>query len=402
MNTLPQNLYRTAQVREIDKLTIQQGGISGFALMSRAGLAVLQTIRQRWTNAQNVAVFCGAGNNAGDGYIVAALALALGLRVQVFSLIAPEKLTSDALTAYQQYRQAGGVVLPFSADSPVVADVLVDALLGSGLNRAVTGDYAEAIAVINAHAAPVLAVDSPSGLDTDTGTIWGHAVQAVCTVTFIALKQGLFTGLAAQYCGEIVFASLDVPAEIIAQVHASARRVTHQALQTRERCAHKGHFGHVLLIGGDSGYSGAVRLAAEAALRVGSGLVSVATRPEHALWLNVQRPELMCHGVSTAQAMQSLIAKASVIVIGMGLGQSDWAKALFEAALDSQKPLVVDADALNLLAQTPINHDQWVLTPHVGEAARLLACTTTDIQNDRFAAVSALQQRYGGVVVLKG
>jgi NAD(P)H-hydrate epimerase len=266
----------------------------------------------------------------------------------------------------------------------------------------VTGLFARAIARINQLPAPVIAVDCPSGLDTDTGNSLGCAVKADSTVTFIALKQGLFTGQAADYCGVISYASLSVPEAIFAAVPNSATRVVKTLLPRRERSAHKGQFGHVLIVGGDFGYSGAARLAGEAALRIGAGLVSIATRPEHAGLMNLNRPELMCHGVATAEQLAVLLAKASVIVIGPGLGQSTWAKALFIATLNTQKPLLIDADALNLLALSPANKPDWILTPHPGEAARLLQCPTEKIQQDRFAAALALQSQYGGIAVLKG
>ena len=179
-------------------------------------------------------------------------------------------------------------------------------------------------------------------------------------------------------------------------------RVVKSVLLRRERCAHKGHYGHVLIIGGDHGYSGAARLAGEAALRVGAGLVSIATRIEHAGLMNINRPELMCHGVTGSEQLAVLLDKASVVVVGPGLGQSAWAKTLFLQALAVKKPLLIDADGLNLLAQFPQTNPNWILTPHPGEAARLLGCPTTTIQEDRFAAALALQVKYQGVIVLKG
>ena len=173
-------------------------------------------------------------------------------------------------------------------------------------------------------------------------------------------------------------------------------------LKPRARGAHKGDFGHVLIIGGDYGFSGAVLLAAEAALRVGAGLVSVATRPEHAVTLNVTRPEIMCHGINSAKELLVLIKKASVIVIGPGLGCSAWGKKLFAEVLKTKLPLVVDADGLNLLAKKPVKKNNWVLTPHPGEAARLLNMTTADIQRDREAAIIKLQKKFSGTCVLKG
>jgi NAD(P)H-hydrate epimerase len=402
MQKLPIALYRAAQVRELDRIAIQELGIPGFELMSRAGHEVFQSTRTKWPDTRSVAVFCGAGNNAGDGYIIAGLALAAGLNVSVYSLTDPVNLKGDALTAYQNYIDAKGAVIPFQGEEVIEVDVIVDAVLGTGLDRPVTGLYALAIQVINKSSAHVVAVDSPSGLNADTGNVMGCAVKADCTVTFIGLKQGLFTGHAADYCGEISYASLAVPDDVLLAVSSSAVRVVKTPLPRRDRCSHKGNYGHVLIVGGDWGYSGAARLAGEAALRVGAGLVSIATRTEHAGLMNLNRPELMCHGVESAGQLAVLLEKASVVVIGPGLGQSDWAKELFTAAIKAQKPMVVDADALNLLARSPVTNPGWILTPHPGEAARLLSCSTAEIQQDRFASVSTIQAKYGGIAILKG
>ncbi len=402
MQNLPIKLYRAAQVRELDRIAIQERGIPGFELMSRAGAEVFLLLKKQWPDARSVAVFCGSGNNAGDGYIIAKLALDAGLQVCVHAVSDPEKLQGDALTAYQKHNDAKGAVIPFQAGQLVNADVLVDALFGTGLDRLVTGLYAEAIQTINAHSAPVIAVDIPSGLHADTGNAMGCAVKAVCTVTFIGLKQGLFTGQAAEYCGEIGYAQLGVPDDVFAGIKAAATRVVKTPLPRRDRCAHKGSCGHVLIVGGDLGYSGAARMAGEAALRVGAGLVSIATRPEHSCLMNLGRPELMCHGVETVEQLSALLAKASIVVVGPGLGQSVWATALFNAAIASGKPMVIDADGLNLLANAPAAKSNWILTPHPGEAARLLNCATADIQQDRFAAASSIQAKYGGVAIVKG
>lgn len=402
MQNLPIKLYRAAQVRELDRIAIQEHSIPGFELMSRAGQEVFLLLKKQWPDAQSVAVFCGSGNNAGDGYIIAGLALKAGLEVCVCAVSEPEKLKGDALAAYRKYSDAHGTVMPFQAEQFVNADVLVDALLGTGLDRSVTGLYAEAIQTINAHSSPVIAVDIPSGLNADTGNVMGCAVKADYTVTFIGLKQGLFTGQAAEYCGEICLAQLGVPDDVFSGLKAAATRVVKTPLPRRDRCAHKGSCGHVLIVGGEQGYSGAARMAGEAALRVGAGLVSIATRPEHSGLMNLGRPELMCHGVETAEQLAVLLAKSDAVVVGPGLGQSAWAKALFNAALASGKPMVIDADGLNLLANSPSTNPAWILTPHPGEAARLLNCATADIQQDRFAAVLSIQANYGGVAILKG
>jgi ADP-dependent NAD(P)H-hydrate dehydratase / NAD(P)H-hydrate epimerase len=402
MQKLPIALYRTDQVKELDRVAIQEWGIPGFELMSKAGYEVFQCIRNKWPDTQSVVVFCGAGNNGGDGYIVARLALEAGLKVSVYSLADPVNLKGNALAAYQNHVGAKGTVIPFQGEVDIDVDVIVDALLGTGLDRPVTGLYELAIQIVNKSPAHVVAVDSPSGLNADTGNVIGCAVKADCTVTFIGLKQGLFTGHAADYCGEISYASLAVPEAVFQTVLPSAFRVVKIPLPRRDRCTHKGNYGHVLIIGGDCGYSGAARLAGEAALRVGAGLVSVATRTEHAGLMNLNRPELMCHGVETAGQLAVLLEKASVVVIGPGLGQGNWAIELFVATLKAQKPLIIDADGLNLLARSPVTNIDWILTPHPGEASRLLSCSTAEIQKDRFAAVSTIRAKYGGIAVLKG
>ncbi|TAK60727.1 NAD(P)H-hydrate dehydratase [Methylobacter sp.] len=402
MQNLPIKLYRAAQVRELDRIAIQERGIPGFELMNRAGLEVFQCIKKQWPDARSVAVFCGSGNNAGDGYIIATLALEAGLNVCVYAVSEPEKLNGDALTAYRKYSETHGTVMPFQTEQIINADVLVDALLGTGLDRPVTGLYAEAIQAINAHSSPVIAVDIPSGLNADTGNVMGCAVKAACTVTFIGLKQGLFTGQAAEYCGEICYAQLGVPDDVFEEVKAATVRVVKSPLPHRSRDAHKGNCGHVLIVGGDLGYSGAAKMAGEAALRVGAGLVSIATRPEHSGLMNLSRPELMCHGVETPEQLLTLLAKADVVAVGPGLSQSAWAKALFNTVISFGKPMVVDADGLNLLAAAPATKPDWILTPHPGEAARLLNCSNAEIQQDRFAAALSLQAKYGGVAILKG
>ncbi|MEY3808388.1 MAG: hypothetical protein RI893_1364 [Pseudomonadota bacterium] len=402
MQNLPIKLYRAVQIRELERIAIEEYGIASFDLMSRAGQATFQVLKKQYPDAQSIAVFCGSGNNAGDGYIIAKLALESDLNVCVYTVSASEKLKGDALSASQAYRSAGGAVSLFQSEQLITAEVLIDALLGTGLDRAVTGLYATVIKSINRHFAPVIAVDIPSGLQADTGNVLGLAVKADYTVTFIGLKQGLFTGQAAEYCGEICYAQLAVPEQVFTDVTASAIRVVKNQLPLRNRYAHKGDCGHVLIIGGDLGYSGAARLAGEAALRVGSGLVSIATRMKHAGLMNLNRPELMVHGVETPAQLVLLLEKADVIVVGPGLGLSAWAKALFNTAINTEKPLVIDADGLNLLAKSATVKTNWILTPHPGEAGRLLNCSTADIQQDRFAAVLSIQANYGGVAILKG
>ena len=400
---LPEALYCTEQIKAIEQFVIQHNIISGLMLMERAGQTVFEYIQRSHRMAKKIAIFCGSGNNGGDGYIVATLALQAGLNVCVYSVTDTAILQGDALTAYQQFIKVGGFVMPFQMDVVLDnTDFLIDALFGTGLSRIVTGKYKQAIHTINQSNIPVVSVDVPSGLNADTGDIMGCAVEADATVTFIGLKQGLFTGFAVQHVGEIVYASLNLPNAAWQTISSSIMRVMPKSLPPRPRYAHKGNFGHVLVIGGDVGYSGAARLTGMAALRIGAGLVSIATHPENAVSMNVAYPELMCHGIASPEELLPLFEKASVIVIGTGLGQRDWGKSLFATALNSDKPMIVDADGLNFLVQLPQKKVNWILTPHVGEAARLLSSTTKEIQTNRFDAVQSLQQQYGGVVILKG
>lgn len=402
---LPYALYRAAQVREFDRVAIEDFGIPGATLMERAGQAAFQQLQQHWPKARRIAVLCGIGNNGGDGYVVARLAFLAGLEVEVLQLGDTAKFSGDALQMATAYRSLGGAVRPFQRLSEQT-DLIVDAVFGTGLEREVVGAWAEALQQVNQHHASVLALDIPSGLAADTGQQLGVAVRAAMTVTFIALKQGLFTGFGPDACGQIVFASLGVPAKIYQNQLLAARRndwrKQSSLLSPRPRTAHKGHFGHLLVIGGAPGFSGAVRLAAEAGARCGAGLVSVATWPDHAAVLNLHTPELMVHRIDQSEALQALLQQASVVAIGPGLGRTAFAQKLLRQVLATDLPLVVDADALNLLAEQPMRRGNWVLTPHPGEAGRLLDCSTAAIQQDRFAAAKQLQHRFGGIVVLKG
>ncbi len=402
---LPEELYRAEQVRELDRSAIEDFGIPGLTLMESAGLAAYSLLREKWPEIQDITVVCGTGNNGGDGFVVARLALLDGIAVRVLQLGSPDKLTGDARHNADKFMALGGAIEPFNA-VPEQTEVIVDGVFGTGLEREVTGEWAEALDAINEHWAPVLALDIPSGLHSDRGKVLGHAVKADATISFIGMKQGLFTGDGPEQCGELCFNDLGVPSGVYAQQSASACRVNWGSmsghLTPRRRTAHKGDFGHVLVIGGAPGFSGAVRMAAEAAARCGAGLVSVATSPEHAVQLNMTRPELMCHAVSEPKQLFPLLKRASVIAIGPGIGMSNWASQLLGCVLESRVPLVLDADALNLLAYDPMQRKNWILTPHPGEAARLLGCSVAEIQSDRFQSVRKLQLKYGGVVVLKG
>jgi NAD(P)H-hydrate epimerase len=404
---LPHALYRAEQVRALDRTAIETHGIPGITLMERAGAAGYALLRKQWPEAaERVTVLAGFGNNGGDGAVIARLARADGLQARLLLVADPARVRGDAALALAAYRDAGGTVEAY-VGLPRRPGIIVDALFGTGLDRPVEGLWAQAIAAVNASRAPVLAVDIPSGLHADTGAVLGTAVRAAATISFIGLKQGLFTGDGPEYCGSVHFSALGVPAVIYSREVLSARRVDwaqqQASLAPRRRTAHKGDFGHVLVIGGAPGMSGAARLAGEAALRAGAGLVTVATHPSHAPYLNLTCPELMVNPVADPQALDPLIARSDVIAIGPGLGRDPWGRALWRHVRGLDPTLVVDADALGLLAEEGQGTGpDWVLTPHPGEAARLLGRTGAEVGQDRFLAAREIQSRYGGVVVLKG
>ena len=404
--TLPETLYTASQIRDLDRLATEQYGIPGATLMERAGAAAFQLLRARWPRFRRVVVICGPGNNGGDGYVVARLAKSAGMTTRVLSVGDSGKMQGDAASARNSCQSAGIAIKDFTADLLRGNDVIVDAMLGTGLERGVEGEWRAAIEAVNQAGVPVLAVDLPSGLHADSGRVMGAAVTAQSTMTFMGLKAGLFTGAGRERGGEIFFNDLGVPPDIYGNVPPAAKRLTEKSLlgllRARPRDMHKGDAGRVLVIGGDRGMSGAARLAGEAAYRAGAGLVLVATHPDHAAQIGAARPELLVYGIATAKELRPLLARADVVAIGPGLGQERWGHWLMGAALESSLPMVVDADALNILAADPQAHKDWIITPHPGEAARLLGMTTGDIQNDRFAAARELVASFGGVCVLKG
>ena len=411
LTSLPKTLYIAAQVREMDRIAIEEFSVPGMTLMESAGSSAYQLMRSKWPDAKQIHVFCGPGNNGGDGYILARLANEDNLSVKLLQVGDHEKLAGDALQAAERCIANGLEPVPYHPGLDLgeelnECDVVVDALLGTGLDREVTGQWQEIINAINCCDSPVLSLDVPSGLNADTGRVMGCAVHSQATMTFIGLKQGLFTGQGVEYAGEVYFDNLDVPDEVLTRLTSMTKRITLDDLQSlltpRSRSAHKGDYGHVLVVGGDKGFAGAARLCSEAAARTGAGLVSLATHANHAALITMEVPEIMAHSIENSIEIKPLLEKASVVAIGPGLGQSNWGGSLFSKVLESNLPLVVDADALNILAQEPVSSDRWILTPHPGEAARLLNCDSNDIQSDRISAAREIQKKYGGIIVLKG
>ena len=448
MTKINDKLYTAAQVRGLDNVAIHEFDIAGYELMCRAGKAVMAAVDSYFPKSRNWLVLCGPGNNGGDGYVVARLAAAKGCKVTVCSMIDPQRLSGDAAAAYKGWCEAGGQTLlwPDHSEQANTADLLalqsmpfdlvIDALLGTGIERATEGSYKAAIEFINAQACPVVAVDIPSGLNADTGCSMGAAVRAQLSVSFVGKKRGMFTADGIDYCGAMVFDGLDIPAEAIdrlpeIQMQTQSKGNSRgqwvgqlmsadylaEVLLPRLGNSHKGSYGEVVAVGGAKGMSGAILLTGEAALRSGAGKVRLATDPEHAAWINLCRPELMVTAIGSEADFSACLKSPQVLAVGPGLGHSDWADALLRACLASALPLVMDADALNWLAQQELVQQGLarqetgseqrlrspaILTPHPAEAARLLGISTSEIQRDRVVHAQAIAEKFQATVVLKG
>ncbi|MGB0732162.1 MAG: NAD(P)H-hydrate dehydratase [Pontibacterium sp.] len=413
---LPTALYTGAQCRALDRAAISTFGVPGFQLMQRAGRAAFAELLERWPQIKSLSVVCGAGNNGGDGFVIASLAQQHGLAVQVLvcgehteDVCFADKLSGEALDAWQQMQAQGVNVTQFSMGVGFDGDVIVDALLGIGLSGDVRGLAKQAINAINKANKPVLAVDIPSGLCSDTGSVLGEAVTADVTVTFIAVKQGLLTHQAVNYVGDLLFSDLQLPEAVYETQPISAFRTINQEVgelvKPRALNAHKGSNGHVLIVAGGKGMGGAGLMCTESALRSGAGLVTLVTHPDHVTAALVRTPEAMVVGVKSAAQLCPLIDKADVIVIGPGLGVDAWGQQLLQAVLQSDKRQVIDADALTLMSDASFVVSpkvQRIVTPHPGEAGRVLNQPIALLQENRFEAVDAVQRIFGGIALLKG
>lgn len=396
------SLHTAQSMRGLEQRIAEAGGPDSHALMQRAGQAVFACARTHWPEAAIWRIFCGSGNNGGDGYVVARLALQAGIAVQLIRIGVPGS-AAEAVAARAEWLRSGGESSLADLAGMLAPALQIDCVFGIGLSRAPAGAYQAGIEAINAATCPTLSVDVPSGLDADTGANPGVCVNANMTLALIGWKQGHFTAQAAAKVGKLRLDGLGLSIQEERSVRLIDAAEIQRMLPPRSRIAHKGHHGHVLVIGGDHGMGGAVLLAGEAALRAGAGWVTIATRADHVGACLARRPEIMVRACEDFESALPLLENASVVAVGPGLGTQDWGRALLQAALQSGKPLVLDADALNLLAEmrTPVPADS-ICTPHPGEAARLLDCAVGELERDRYAALHTLLQRCGNAVVLKG
>ncbi|EJL6400550.1 NAD(P)H-hydrate dehydratase [Vibrio navarrensis] len=404
-----QCLYQARQVREGEVVVAKAQGVSLYQLMERAGAAAFALLIEQYPSLRELCVVCGKGNNGGDGYVVARLAQEHGMVVHLVQVGEPERLQGDAREAMLAWQRGGGTIMSEKALPLLLnqCDVVVDALLGTGLSGSVRSELVTLIDALNHSGKPVLSIDIPSGLCADSGQILGAAVHAAHTITFIGIKQGLMTGQAKACRGKLHFAGLEVAEHFARQVKTHIEAMDKNSLADwlpkRSPVAHKGDHGKLLLMGGNRSMAGAIRLAAGAAARSGAGLLVALTHPESALPLQVSCPEVMTAAwMQNSAELEKRVGWADVLVAGPGMGLDEWAKSLWLSIKAFHGPCVLDADGLNWLARHPDHNDLRVITPHPGEAARLLGCSVAEIEADRFAAVQVLQAQYGGVAVLKG
>jgi NAD(P)H-hydrate epimerase len=420
------SVYSAKQVLENEAKVAQSQNIALYELMQSAGAAAFEQLIQHWPKAKQILLLCGRGNNGGDGFVVAKLAHQANIDVEIIITCSIKQLKGDALRAYKDMLSAGVVAVHEQVNEADIhsnvekvmdyrGDVIIDALFGIGFSGALDKHFQQLVKSVNAQDIAVLSIDVPSGLCATTGTVKGdeiseQAIIATVTVTFIVFKQGLLTGVAANFVGKLMLAPLAMQKVFTQSIHTDIHYAQFKrALQLPKRLAasHKGSSGTLLAVGGGEGMPGAIRLASEAALRCGVGLVSVSCHSLNQGALINGRPELMLAPTTSSllvNSRQLLMAKA--YLIGPGLGQSAEAKKLLalvcQQAMEAKKTLVVDADALTLLSQSETYYDNWVLTPHPKEAASLLHIDIASVEADRFTAVRSIAKKYGGICLLKG
>jgi ADP-dependent NAD(P)H-hydrate dehydratase / NAD(P)H-hydrate epimerase len=404
-----------AQMREMDRITIEEIGVPGVVLMERAALAAVEVVSR--LEPARVGLLCGGGNNGGDGLAMARLLALAGVPVWVGLLVPGERLRGDAAINLKAARGCGVEVVEITDLAQLglagACDVWVDALLGTGLDREVTGLFAQAVGWLNAQRARVVSVDIASGVHGETGQVLGCAVQADVTVTFGAAKLGCVIQPGRALCGALEVVDIGLPPAVVARVGHAAAWLTPQwaagRLGLRPRALHKGGAGRVVVVGGSHEMTGALLLAARGAMVGGAGLVTAVTRAEVVARVAVAVPEVMAvAGIGEEDgALERAVRGADVVVVGPGMGQDGTAAAL-AAVLGGEAALVLDADALNLIASTLTLRAQLagrdgvaVLTPHPGEMARLCGCSVAEVERAPVWRARGLAVELSAVVVLK-
>ena len=411
-------LYTAGETRKIDNLAIKQKNISGYSLMQMAAEFSLDIILRELNPVEELIIFCSKGKNSGDGFLLGAYAKEFGLEVTVVMSNSPKDLKGVTRKAFHEMKESNvKVISSKSLKNHRISEnaVLVDALLGTGLKGSLRKNIKDSILVLNqlGMKIPVVSLDIPSGVNPDTGNAEDAYVLADITTSFVAQERGCFTSHGNKASGEVFYSDLDIPKKLFSEVPSTSSIINYEnsmgRVIYREEDAHKGNFGHVVVVGGDRGFGGAGILCSKAAVYSGSGLTSLVTRPEHVSASLVSCPEVMVKGVNSGQDLEEHLLKPDVIAIGPGLGQTAWSEQMVQRVFwEAEKrdvPVIMDADALNLLTQLKLSSKlpkNLILTPHPGEAARLLNTNVSNVESDRFGSAAKLQKKFNATVVLKG
>ena len=415
--TLPESLSQ--KVYSATHVLTQEARIAGdnkvpmLDLMEQAGAAALKHIVNHYGGLNSLLVVCGKGNNGGDGFVVARLAQEQGLTVCVYLTCPTKELSGDALINYQRLLKTPVSLYQYqqisleSLFSQYQFELIVDGIFGIGFRGDLPDSIKDIVTRINdQEQSKLVSLDVPSGLNASTGHVASTAIKADSTISFIVCKQGLLTGMAANYIGQLFVDDLSLGADFQTKVASDCFLQLPDNLPRkpqRRATAHKGDIGLLLALGGNEGMPGAIRLATEAALRGGAALVSVCCHQNARAIVASGRPELMLPLIDDKLILPSApVDKANVLLLGPGLGLDNWANCLFNQCIDLDKSMVIDADGLTLLSQNPNYQNNRVLTPHPKEAATLLGCSINDILANRFWAIEKIVEKYGGICVLKG
>ena len=411
-------LYTASETRKIDNLAIKAKGISGYSLMQMAAEFTLDVILREFSPVEELIIFCSKGKNSGDGFLLGSFAKEFGLEVTIVMSNTSNVIKGVSRKAFEEMKDAKvKIISTKSVEKLKVSNktVIVDALIGTGLKGNLRKNIKESILALNKLGVklPVLSLDIPSGVNPDTGDADDIAVYADITATFVAQKRGCFTSVGKKFSGEIIYSDLEIPKNLFSKITSTSYVVDYEdsisKVVYREQDAHKGHFGNVLIVGGDRGLGGAGLLSSRAAVYSGAGLTSLVTRPEHVSASLVSCPEVMVKGVDSGQDLEEYLVNPDVIAIGPGLGQSAWSEQMIQRVLwEAEKrdvSVIMDADALNLLTRLKLSSNlpkRLILTPHPGEAARLLNTSVAVIESNRFSAAAKIQKKFNATVVLKG
>ena len=386
-------LYTAKETKKIDNLAIKEKEISGYSLMQRAAEFALDVILKEFGPLDELVIFCAKGKNSGDGFLLGSLAKEFGLNVTIVTCCPSKEIKGVSSKAFKEMKASKARIISINSIGKLKVSrkaVIVDALIGTGIKGNLRKNIKDSILALNRLGTklPVVSLDIASGVNPDTGEVKDICVYADITITFVAQKRGCFTSIGKKVSGEVMYSDLEIPKKLFTKVTATSSIVNFEEyidkVVYREQDAHKGNFGHVLVIGGDRGLGGAGLLASKAAVYSGAGLTSLVTRPEHVNASLVSCPEVMVKGVNSGQDLEEHLIKPTVIAIGPGLGQTAWSEQMIQRVFwEAEKRdivVIMDADALNLLPKLKLSSKlprRLVLTPHPGEAATLL---NTDVE----------------------